>query len=68
MSILYISERMNKKMNVTTVLGREINTNDKSITEVIREAVSDIEMNKAEANKLYVFIRNEFKNKDSSQS
>lgn len=66
MSILYINERMNRKMNITTVLGREINTNDKSITDVIREAVSDIEMNKAEANKLYGFITNEFINKDSS--
>lgn len=53
-------------MNITTVLGREINTNDKSIAEVIREVVADIQMNKVEANKLYGLITNEFNNKDSS--
>lgn len=55
-------------MNITTALGKEINTNHKSITDVIKEAVSDIKMNELEAHKLYGFISSEFENKNSSQS
>lgn len=52
------------------VLGKEINTKDKSVSEVIKESVATtgIKMNAVEANKLYEFIRNEFKNKDSGQN
>lgn len=56
--------------NHVVVLGKEINTKGKSIAEVIKEAVAleDIKMNEVEANKLYRFISNEFKEKDSRQS